>query len=178
QFAIMGSIYYTAMTGKATPTVGIVSNGEEDGKGNELVREAGDLLKASALNFIGNIEPSDFFEARSDVAVADGFVGNILLKTAEATAKYLVGRIRTEIGSSVLSTIGGSLARPALRRVADNLNPNKVGGVPLLGVNGIVIIGHGSSTSEGVKNAIGQARKGVEFGIVDAIRTGIERGGR
>lgn len=176
QFGIMGSIYASCVTGKARPTVGLVSNGEEDGKGNDLVKEAGKLLSASSLNFVGNIEPKDFMSGEIDVAIADGFVGNIMLKTAEATARTLTGLIRSEIKTGMLSSIGGMLARPALRRVGAMLDPDEVGGAPLLGVNGVVIIGHGSSGSKAVRNAIGQAREAVEFGVVDAIKQGIESG--
>lgn len=174
QFALMGSIYAACVTGNPNPTVGLVSNGEEDGKGNDLVKEAGKLLAASSLNYVGNVEPKDFMTGGIDVAIADGFVGNIMLKTAEATAKVLTDLIRTEIEAGVLTTVGGLLARPALRRVRAMLDPDEVGGAPLLGVNGVVIIGHGSSGSKAVRNAIGQARQAVEFGVVDAIKQGIE----
>lgn len=176
QFGIMGSIYASCVTGKARPTVGLVSNGEEEGKGNELVKEASKLLEQSSLNFVGNIEPKDFMAGEIDVAIADGFVGNIMLKTAEATAKTLTNLIRTEIQAGVLTTLGGLLARPALRRVGAMLDPDEVGGAPLLGVNGVVIIGHGSSGNKAVRNAIGQAREAVEYGIVEAIREGIKSG--
>ena len=174
QFGIMGSIYAAAATGKANPTVGLVSNGEEEGKGNALVQEAGALLANSSLNYIGNVEPKDFMQGGIDVAIAGGFVGNIMLKTAEATARAMTDMIRTEIKANVLSTLGGALARPALRRVGASLDPDEVGGAPLLGVNGVVMIGHGSSGSKAIKNAIGQARIAVESGIVDAIREGID----
>ncbi|MEM9777020.1 MAG: phosphate acyltransferase PlsX [Chloroflexota bacterium] len=176
QFAMMGSIYASKVKGIDRPTVGLVSNGEEDGKGNDLVREATQLLSGSHLNYVGNIEPKDFMSGDVDVAVADGFVGNIMLKTAEATARTLTGLIRTEIRSTVLSTLGGILARPALRRVGAMLDPDEVGGAPLLGVNGVVMIGHGSSGSKAIRNAIGQARLAVEYGLVDAIREGIQTG--
>ncbi|MFT5196216.1 MAG: glycerol-3-phosphate acyltransferase PlsX [Cellvibrionaceae bacterium] len=174
QFGIMGSIYASCVTGNANPTIGLVSNGEEEGKGNELVKEASILLSQSTLNFVGNIEPKDFMSGKIDVAIADGFVGNIMLKTAEATAKTLTNLIRTEIQAGVLTTLGGLLARPALKRVGTMLDPDEVGGAPLLGVNGVVIIGHGSSGSKAICNAIGQARKAVESGVVEAIRKGIK----
>ncbi len=176
QFGIMGSIYAAAANGKPNPTVGLLSNGEEEGKGNTLVQEAGELLAKSSINYIGNVEPKDFMQGRVDVAVADGFVGNVMLKTAEATAKMLTELIRTEIKAGVLSTVGGLLARPAMRRAGASLDPDEVGGAPLLGVNGVVMIGHGSSGSKAVKNAIGQARQAVDSGIVEAIKAGIETG--
>ena len=130
QFAIMGDIYAKAI-GKPNPTVGLMSNGEEEGKGNALVQEAGELLANSSINYIGNVEPKDFMQGRVDVAVADGFVGNVMLKTAKATAKALTDMSRTEIRADVVSTIGGALARPALRRVGASLDPEEVGGAPL-----------------------------------------------
>ncbi len=176
QFGIMGSIYAAVVNGKPNPTIGLLSNGEEEGKGNKLVQEAGELLAQSSINFIGNVEPKDFMQGRVDVAIADGFVGNVMLKTAEATARALTDLIRSEIKSSVLSTVGGMLARPALRRAGASLDPDEIGGAPLLGVNGVVMIGHGSSGSKAVRNAIGQARQAVDSGIVEAIKKGIETG--
>lgn len=176
QFGIMGSIYASAATGKPNPTIGLISNGEEEGKGNKLVQEAGELLAQSSINFIGNVEPKDFMQGRVDVAIADGFVGNVMLKTAEATARALTDLIRSEIKSTVISSLGGMLARPALRRAGASLDPDEIGGAPLLGVNGVVMIGHGSSGSKAVRNAIGQARQAVDSGIVEAIKKGIETG--
>lgn len=173
QFAHMGSIYINKVQQIKEPRIGLISNGEEEGKGNTLIRETLPLLQASGLNFIGNIEPKEFLQGVADVGVTDGFVGNIMLKTAEATAKTLVETMRAEIQASWLISLGGLLARPALKRVAQKLNPDESGGAPLLGVDGVVIIGHGRSNAYAIKQAVGQARRAVETGIVQAIREGL-----
>lgn len=174
QFAQMGALYATCMNGIARPRVALISNGEEEGKGNKLINEAAELLAQTDLNFIGNIEPRPFMAGETDVAVADGFVGNILIKTAEATAKLLSQKIREELGSSWRSKIGALLARPALKRVALALDSSEVGGAPLLGVNGVVIVAHGSSNARAIESAINQARRAVENDVVGAIRAGIQ----
>lgn len=178
QFALMGSIYYEKVKGKKNPRVGLISNGEEDGKGNELVKETVPLLQASSLNYVGNIEPKQFFSQDIvDVAVTDGFTGNVMLKTAEATAKFLFDNIRKEIQSDLRSKVGALLAKPALKRVGAMLDPNEVGGAPLLGVNGVVIIGHGSSNAHAIHQAVGQARLAVSHDLVQAISDGIAASG-
>jgi glycerol-3-phosphate acyltransferase PlsX len=172
QFAHMGTIYAKAVLGSSKPRVALLSNGEESGKGNTLVKESYKLLAESDFDFVGNVEPKEVVDCRADVVVSDGFTGNILIKTLEATAKMLTGLLREEIKSSPLTAIGGLLAKPAFGRVARQIDPFEVGGGPLLGVNGVVIVGHGRSDARAIKNAIGQARKAVEGGVVDAIRKG------
>lgn len=174
QFAVMGDRYARAVLPCASPRVALLSNGEEPGKGNAVVKEAYTLLSQSGLNFIGNVEPKEVLNAHADVVVHDGFTGNVFLKTVEATAKMLTGLIREEIKARPLTMVGGALARPAFRRVARQIDPFEVGGSPLLGVNGVVIIGHGRSDERAIKNAIGQARKAVEGRIVETIRRGLE----
>ncbi len=173
QFGQMGALYVTRMNGIERPRVGLISNGEEEGKGNELIKLAAEQIAQTDLNYIGNIEPKDFMFGGADVAVADGFVGNILIKTAEATAKLLGETMRRELKADLRSMAGALLARPALRRVSLAMDPYEIGGAPLLGVNGVVIVGHGRSNSRAIENAIGQARRAVEFGIVDAIKEGL-----
>ncbi len=172
QFAHMGTIYAKAVLGSSKPRVALLSNGEEPGKGNALVKESYKLLAESDFDFVGNVEPKEVVDCRADVVVSDGFTGNILIKTLEATAKMLTGLLREEIKSGPLTAIGGLLAKPAFGRVARQIDPFEVGGGPLLGVNGVVIVGHGRSDARAIKNAIGQARKAVEGGVVDAIRKG------
>jgi glycerol-3-phosphate acyltransferase PlsX len=174
QFGIMGSLYVERVRGIKRPRVALLSSGEEEGKGNLLIKDTIPLFANSDLNFIGNIEPKDFMRGHADVAVTDGFTGNLVMKTAEAVASYMTSLIRVELKSGVLSSIGGMLVRPALKRVAKRLDPHEVGGAPLLGVNGVVIVGHGRSNAFAVKQAIGQARKVVEQDIISAIRAGIE----
>lgn len=173
QFALMGDIYARAVLGYTRPRVALLSNGEEPGKGNTLVKEAYQLLTGSGLNFIGNVEPKEAAACHADVVVSDGFTGNIFIKTTEATAKMLTDLIRDEIKASPLTAVGGLLAKPAFRRVARRVDPFEVGGGPLLGVNGVVIVAHGRSNARAIKNAIGQARKAVQGGVVEAIRSGL-----
>lgn len=175
QFAQMGAIYAQAVLGHETPRVALLSNGEEPGKGNTLIKETYPLLAASGLNFIGNVEPKEALAGHADVVVHDGFAGNVFIKTIEATAKMLTDLIRDEIKASPATAVGGLLARPAFRRVARRIDPFEVGGGPLLGVNGVVIIGHGRSNDRAIKNAIGQARKAVRGNVVEAIRNGLAK---
>ncbi len=175
QFGIMGSLYVERMRGITNPRVGLISNGEEEGKGTELIREAGSLLAASGLNYVGNIEPKEFVFGSVDVAVCDGFTGNILMKTAEAIAKYMSEEIRTQIQAGPVTAVGGLLAKPAFAKVRKQLNPEEVGGAPLLGVDGVVIIGHGRSSAYAVKQAVRQARRMVENKVVEAIMTGLTK---
>jgi glycerol-3-phosphate acyltransferase PlsX len=172
QFAHMGTIYAKAVLGSSKPRVALLSNGEEPGKGNTLVKESYKLLAKSDFDFIGNVEPKELVDCQADVVISDGFTGNILIKTLEATAKMLTSLLRDEIKSGPLTAAGGLLAKPAFGRVARQIDPFEVGGGPLLGVNGVVIVGHGRSNARAIKNAIGQARKAVEGGVVDAIRKG------
>ena len=174
QFAIMGSIYAERVFKKDHPRVALLSNGEEPGKGNLLVKETYPLLQATDLNFIGNVEPKEVYGGAADVVVTDGFVGNVFLKTSEALAKFLVDMIRTEITASPVTSIGGLIARPAFKRVAKVLDPAEYGAVPLLGVNGVVYIGHGRSDSYALLNAIRATRTAVEGGVLDATREAIE----
>ncbi len=174
QFGIMGSLYVERMRGIKNPRVGLISNGEEEGKGTDLIREAMPLLAASGLNFIGSVEPKEFVFGGVDVAVCDGFTGNILMKTAEAIAKYMSNELREQIQSGPITAVGGLLAKPAFARVRKQLNPEEVGGAPLLGVDGVVIIGHGRSSAYAVKQAVGQARQMVENKVVEAITTGLQ----
>jgi len=174
QFALMGSVYMERVHQVRQPRIGLISNGEEEGKGTELVKEAMALLQTSNLNYIGNIEPKEFMFGAADVAVTDGFSGNLIMKTSEAIARYMSETIREEIRANPISSVGGLLAKPAFARVRRQLDPEEVGGAPLLGVNGVVIIGHGRSGAHGIKQAVGQARVVVQSGVVDAIREGIE----
>ena len=175
QFALMGSIYARAVLDCAKPRVALLSNGEEPGKGNMLVKETYKLLADSGLNFVGNIEPKEALACHADVVVSDGFTGNVFIKTLEATAKMLTGFIRDEIKTSPLTVVGGLLAKPAFGRVARQVDPSEVGGGPLLGVNGVVIIGHGRSNGRAIRSAIGQARKAVQGGVVEAICSGLTK---
>jgi phosphate acyltransferase len=170
QFAVMGNIYAKNALRITAPRVGILSNGEEEGKGNQLVQEAGALIAQLSLNYVGNVEPRYILQGGVDVVVSDGFTGNILIKTFEASVRYLTGTIRDELRADVFSSIGGLLAKPAFKRARRRLDTSEVGGAPLLGVDGVVIICHGSSDERAIKNAIHQAARAAEGQVIDVIR--------
>ncbi len=173
QFGLMGSAYAERVLGRTSPTVALLSNGEEPGKGNALVKEAYGLLHASPLNFIGNIEPKEFVTGVADVVVTDGFTGNVAVKLAESISKMLINMIGDQIRASPITMLGGLLAKPAFRRVKEQLDPFKIGGVVLLGVRGVVIVAHGRSNDVAMKNAIRQARVAVEGELLVAIEQGL-----
>ena len=173
QFAIMGSIYANKVRRVANPRVGLLSNGEEGGKGNELVKGAYHLLKESNLNFIGNVEGKELFNAAADVVVTDGFTGNILLKSSEAVAKLITTILKEELKSSLVTTIGALLAKPAFSRIKEMMDPDDIGAAPLLGVNGLVFIGHGRSNAHALVSAIRVARQAVEADILNAIKAAL-----
>lgn len=173
QFALMGSIYMERVLGVAKPRVALLSNGEEEGKGTPAVREAYGLLKNSRLNFIGNAEGKDVPRGFADVIVSDGFSGNIMLKTMEGTAEMLVEFLKTEIRKRPLAVAGAALAKPAFDALKKRLDYAEIGGAPVLGVDGITIIGHGRSNARAVKNAIRVAIQSVEGNLIEVIRAGL-----
>jgi glycerol-3-phosphate acyltransferase PlsX len=175
QFGIMGSIYAQKVRNVASPKVGLVSNGEEEGKGNHLVKEATPLLKDSDLNYYGNVEGKEVIGGVVDVAVTDGFVGNVMLKTAEAVAKLIMDKIKEAIkGGGPLAMLGGMLVRPALGGIRKLLDPAEHGAAPLLGVDGLVFIGHGRSDAVAIKNAIRVAKEAAEANMIESLKTAIE----
>lgn len=175
QFGILGSIYAEKVRGVKNPKVGLVSNGEEEGKGNELVKGATPLFKASNLNYFGNVEGKEVIGGAVDVAVTDGFTGNVMLKTSEAVAKLIVDTIRTLIKNGNLQTkIGGLLVKPALGAIKKLLDPGEQGAAPMLGVNGLVFIGHGRSDAFAMKNAVRVAKEAVDVKVLDAMKNAIE----
>jgi len=175
QFAIMGSVYAEKVRGIKNPRIGLISNGEEAGKGSELVKGAYALLSNARLNFIGNVEGKEIFNGHADVAVTDGFTGNVFLKSTEAVAKLLIEKIRESIkGGGPLAMLGGALIRPAMGKVRKLLDPSEEGAAPLLGVNGLVFIGHGRSDAFAIKSAVRVAREAAEAKVLDAIKSAIE----
>jgi glycerol-3-phosphate acyltransferase PlsX len=174
QFAIMGSIFAQKVRGINNPRLAILSNGEEGGKGNELVRNTVPLLQDSGMNFIGNVEGKEFFAGEADVVVTDGFTGNVLLKSTEAVAKLIMDILRQQLKSNLISMIGGALAKPSLVKIKAMLNPDEYGAAPLLGVNGLVFIGHGRSNSQALVSAIKAARSAVEANLLGSIQSAIE----
>jgi glycerol-3-phosphate acyltransferase PlsX len=175
QFGILGSIYAEKVRGVKNPKVGLVSNGEEEGKGNELVKGATPLFKASKLNYFGNVEGKEVIGGKVDVAVTDGFTGNVMLKSSEAVAKLITDKIREIIkNGNILTKIGGLLVKPALGAIKKLLDPGEQGAAPLLGVNGLVFIGHGRSDAFAMKNAIRVAKQAVDVKVLEAMKSAIE----
>ncbi len=169
QFGVMGSIYMSQMLGIVNPRVGLVNIGSEKGKGNEQVQATYELLEQSRLNFIGNIEGGDILRDKADVAVCDGFVGNIILKFAESFNQVFSSNLRRRIGKRLQYHIGAYLLRPAFRRLKKTFDYAEYGGVPLLGVNGVVIICHGSSSPKAIRNAIFVAEKIITQQVNETI---------
>lgn len=175
QFAIMGSVYAERVRGIKNPRIGLIANGEEAGKGSELVKESYPLLEAAKINFIGNVEGKEIFGGRADVAVTDGFTGNVFLKATEAVAKLLIEKIREVIkGGNLPTKVGGALVRPALSSIRQMLDPSEEGAAPLLGVNGLVFIGHGRSDAEAIKHSVRVAKNAAEAKVLDAMKSAIE----
>jgi len=174
QNAIMGAVYSQHVLGYTEPRVGLMSIGTEEEKGTDFTRETFELLKASGLNFRGNIEGHDLFGDPVEVVVADGFTGNIVLKTSEALAHAIFAWLKHEIMRSPITKLGGLLAKPAFKTIKKKTSADEYGGMPLLGVNGTCIIAHGGSSPNAMKNAIRMAceaiRHQVNPHIVEAIR--------
>jgi glycerol-3-phosphate acyltransferase PlsX len=177
QFAVMGAVYARTMLGRERPTVGLMSIGEEPQKGNELTRQAHDLLKDTpGIEFFGNIEGRDLMRGTTDVAVTDGFTGNVILKLAEGEARELFSWIREELrGGGPLVRLGAALVRPGLRAVANRLDPAEYGAQPLLGVKGNAFIGHGSSDARAVFNALRTAAHAAGENLAERIGEGMRR---
>ncbi|ACV62061.1 fatty acid/phospholipid synthesis protein PlsX [Desulfofarcimen acetoxidans DSM 771] len=176
QFAIMGNLYASKILGIIKPRVGLLNIGEEETKGNELTLAAFPLLRQSGIDFIGNVEGREVFSGDIDVIVCDGFVGNIVLKTSEGLAMALKSMIKQEISCSITAKLGILLTLPSLKRFRQRIDYTEYGGAPLLGINGISVISHGSSTAKAIKNAIRVAADAVENGLVSSIRADIEKG--
>ncbi len=175
QFAVMGSAYANRVLGIANPRVGLMSNGAEETKGNETVIRAAELLRSSGLRFTGNIEGRDFFDGVADVAVCDGFVGNLLLKFGEGLALGIFTLLREELSRGMFVRLGVTLATPRLRALARRMDHTEYGGAPLLGVNGICIIAHGSSKAKAIRNSVAVAVESVRARMVETIRADIGR---
>lgn len=169
QFAVMGSLYAHKILGVDHPRVGLLNVGEESTKGNELTQETYPLLQAAPVHFHGNVEGRDIFKGTVDVVVCDGFIGNVVLKTGEGLADVLMRMIGQAMRQSSLAKIGAALTLPALKKLGKKLNYSEYGGAPLLGINGVAIVCHGSSKSLAIKNAVYRAKESVENGLISAI---------
>jgi len=157
QFGVMGSMYARVAFGTEQPRVGVLSIGEEEGKGNELTREAHRLLKGSSLNFIGNIEARHVYSGEADMIVCDGFTGNVALKISEGLVETIEDLLREELSSTITMRVGSLLTQRAMRHFRRRVDYSEYGGAPLLGVAGITIVGHGRSSAKAVRNAVAMA---------------------
>ncbi len=174
QFAIMGKIYAQTMLNIENPRVGLLSNGEEEGKGNNLVRETFPLLAETDINFIGNVEGKELFGGLADVVVTDGFTGNVMLKSTEAVAKLIVDILKEELMSSFRTKIGALLAKPAFGKIKKMLDPAEIGAAPLLGIDAPVFVGHGRSDARALVSAIKAAKQAVDHRLMDELRKAIK----
>src|SRR6266478_4534262 len=174
QFAIMGDAYSRAVLGTVKPSIGLMSIGEEEAKGNDLTKEAFPLLrKIRSLNFVGNVEGRDVFSGAVDVIVTDGFTGNVMLKLSEGLTEAMLSMIKRELTSSAVTKAGAVLARPAFRNIKKRLDYSEYGGAPLLGVRQIVVIGHGRSNARAIRNAIRAVKEFSENCAGERIEKGI-----
>lgn len=176
QFGIMGSIYMKNVIGIDNPTVGLISNGEEEGKGDELTKSAYPVMKEAPFNFIGNIEGRDVMEGNSDVMVCDGFVGNVVLKTVEGMGHVMGNLVKEMFMKNILTKLGGLFALKGVKQLKKTMDYRSYGGAPLLGTKKPVIKGHGSSDAKAVYNAVVQAKKFVETNVIDEIVKNVNGG--
>ena len=174
EFAVMGSVYAQTVLGIKNPKVALLANGEEAGKGNELVKGAYPLLQSSGLNFYGNVEPKEVYAGMVDAVVADGFSGNVFIKTSEAVARFITELLKERISSRFLSKVGYLLAKPAFSVLKTKMDPAEVGAAMLLGVNGMVFIGHGRSDARALVSAVKLARSTVKANLLEVMRLEIE----
>ena len=170
QFAYMGSAYMERMFGIAKPRVGLLSIGEEDSKGNQLTIEVNQALRGTRLNFIGNVEGKDLTKGTSDVAVMDGFTGNVVLKTAEGMAELMFGELRKAMELTPWNRAAGLILMSEMRKVKRRLDYSEYGGAQLLGVDGVTVIGHGRSNARAVFSAIRAARDAVQNDMLNTLR--------
>jgi glycerol-3-phosphate acyltransferase PlsX len=175
QFAVMGDVYARDILGLPAPRVGLLSIGLEEGKGNELTREAFKELETSSLNFIGNVEGRDIYNGNADVVVTDGFTGNVALKISESLAEMLAAMIKEEFTRDVRSKMGAALAHPAINRFKKRVDYTEKGGAPLLGINGATIICHGASPVKAIKNAVRVAAEWVVRNLNEHVTAALER---
>jgi glycerol-3-phosphate acyltransferase PlsX len=171
QFAIMGAIYSRSILGVRSPKVGLMSIGEEEVKGTDLTKETARLLKQSPVRFIGNVEGRDIYTGEVDVIVCDGFTGNVILKTSEGLVEVLLGLLKTELGQTILTQVGGILSRTAFRSVKKRLDYSEFGGAPLLGAKQICVICHGRSSAKAIRNAIRVAKEFYEAKLNERIES-------
>ena len=169
QFALMGSAYARIALGLASPRVALLSIGEEETKGNDLIREAHQLLKSAPINFIGNVEGRHVYAGDADVIVCDGFTGNVTLKLSEGLVETVEALLHDELAATFGGRVGYVLSRQAFRRFRRRVDYSEYGGAPLLGLNGLCIVGHGRSSAKAVANAVTMAVRAVNEGLIDKL---------
>jgi len=172
-FAIMGNVYAQKVLKIANPRIALLSNGEEPGKGNNLVKETFPLLQKSGLNFIGNVEGKELFGGEADVVVTDGFSGNVLLKSSEAVAKMITDVLKSELKATLLTQIGAALAMPALKKLKTLIDPEDIGAAPLLGIDGLSFVGHGRSNATALVAALRTAQQACNADLLTSLRNAI-----
>ncbi len=170
----MGSVYAEKVLRVTNPRIGLLANGEEAGKGNQLVKSSYPLMAASGINFIGNTEPKELFNGHADVVICDGFTGNIMLKSSEAVAKLITDTLKEELMANWVRKIGALLIRSAFTRVKKLIDPSEVGAAPLLGINGLVFVGHGRSNARAITSAIGVALQATKVDLLAEMRQALQ----
>jgi glycerol-3-phosphate acyltransferase PlsX len=175
QFAQMGSVYAERVMSIANPRVGLLNIGSEEGKGSELVQEVFERLKGAGVNFIGNIEGGEVHRNRADVVVTDGFTGNVAVKVTEGVADFIFQELRAALTAKLRYKLAALVLRPGLVGLRDRMDPGTYGGAPLLGVNGFVLIAHGNSNARSIKNALHRAHDAAQSGMIDSIRSALQR---
>ncbi len=178
QYGLMGAVYMQHVVGQANPAVGLLNIGEEESKGTEFVRQVFKLLEESPINFIGNVEGRDIYSGKCHVIVSDGFVGNVALKVSEGMAFALAELLKRELKRTLWNRLGATLLLPAFHRLRRQMDYAQYGGAPLLGVNGVCLICHGSSTAKAIRNAIAAAIVSVQHEVNRAILQEAQRSGR
>lgn len=174
QFAQMSSVYSRLMLGVENPRIGLIANGEEEGKGNELTKQANPMMQVALKNFVGNIEGKELFGGQVDVAITDGFTGNVMLKSVEAVSKLILTTLKTELMSTTRTKIGALLAKPAFDGVRKLLDPAEVGSAPLLGVDGLVFVGHGRSDAKAIVSSVERAYYAAKSDLLKNLRKELE----
>ncbi len=175
QFAQMGSVYAERVMGVANPRVALLNIGAEDTKGTELIQEVYGRLGKAGVNFVGNIEGGEVHKGKADVIVTDGFTGNVAVKLTEGVADFLFRELRTAFTSKLQYKLAALILKPGLLKLRDRMDPGTYGGVPLLGVNGVVMIAHGNSDARAIKNALRFASHAANSGMLDSIRVHSQR---
>ena len=175
QFALMGKVFLENVYGIEDPKIGLMSIGEEEVKGNELTKKTFNMLKSLNINFIGNVEGSNVYSGEADLIVTDGFTGNVALKVSEGVVETMQSMLMKEMGNSLLSKAGFFLLKSSIRRVRKKMDYAEYGGALLLGINGLVIVGHGKSSAKAIKNAIYMGKKFVTENVLEKITVEAEK---